>query len=131
MCFNQGCLNYGDIIQTLSLLVEVAILVFVIREFKHITKDVHEIREAPNRTVFGVTEDLNVGDRVQVLQPRPGVPRDQWQYGSEVYVIREVDRITNRALATPVLPPVKGPTPTVQGPMSGPLSPFKKVSVAG
>ena len=33
-------LSYGDVIGTLSLLVEVAILYYVIKEFRHATKDV-------------------------------------------------------------------------------------------
>jgi hypothetical protein len=122
---------YGNVIQTLSLIVEILILVYVVKEFRHVTKEVREIREAPSHTVYGTTDDLNVGDRVFVLEPRPGVPREQWLYGQMVYVIREVDRLRNRALATPVLAPVQGPTPTVQGPVSGPLSPFKKASVPG
>ncbi len=136
------CLSYGDVIGTLSLLVEVAILYYVIREFRHATRDVvekvqtvskevHELMEAPERTVFGTTDDLNVGDRVHILEPQPGVPRDKWEYSSMLYVIREVDRIRNRALATPVLSPPQGPTPTVEGPLRGPLSPFKKASVTG
>jgi len=136
------CLTYGDVIGTLRLLVEVAILYYVIKEFRHatrdvikevqcVTKEVQEIVDAPNRTVFGTTDDLNVGDRVHVLEPRPGVPRDERQYSSMLYVIREVDRIRNRALATPVLSSPQGPTPTVEGPLRRPLSPFKKASVAG
>jgi len=136
------CLSYGDVIATLSFLVEVAILYYVIKEFRHATRDVvkevqnvskevHEFMEAPTRTVYGTTDDLNVGDRVHVLEPQPGVPRDQWQYSQMIYVIREVDRIKNRALATPVLSPPQGPTPTVEGPLRGPLSPFRKAFVAG
>jgi hypothetical protein len=121
---------YGNVIATLSLLVEGAILYYVVKEFRHLTKDVHDIKEAPNRTIYGTTDDLHVGDRVHVLQPQPGAPRDKWQYGSDLYVIREI-RPMNRALATPVLPPVQGPTPTVEGPMSGPDSPFRKSFVAG
>lgn len=138
-------LSYGDIIQTLSLAVEVAILIYVVKEFRHTTKkvegvtqevkdvakEVHEIKDAPNRTVFGLSDDLNVGDRVHVLEPRPGVPPKDWQYKPELYVIRLVDNIKNRALATPVLPPVQGPTPTVEGPLRGEHSPFKKASVPG
>ena len=138
-------LSYGDVIQTLSLAVEIAILVYVVKEFSHVTKEVkgvtqevkdvtkevHDIKDARNRTVFGLADDLNVGDRVHVLEPRPGVPRKDWQYNPELYVIRSVDNIRNRALATPVLPPVQGPTPTVDGPLRGEHSPFKKASVPG
>jgi hypothetical protein len=135
-------LSYGDIIATLSLLVEGAILYYVIKEFRHATRDVvkefqnvskgvQEFIVAPTRTVYGTTDDLNVGDRVFVLEPQPNVPRDQWQYSQTVYVVREVDRIRNRALATPVLAPPQGPTPTVDGPLRGPLSPFKKAFVSG
>jgi hypothetical protein len=125
------CLSYGDIIATISLLVETAILYYVVKEFRHVTREVHEIVEAPTRTVFGTTDDLNVGDRVHVLEPRPGVPRDKWEYSQTLYIIREVDKLRNRALATPVLAPPQGPTPTVEGPLRGENSPFKKAFVAG
>lgn len=132
------CMSYGDVIQTLSLAVEIAILVYVIREFRHLTaevktatQEVHDIRDAKNSTVFGVTEDLNVGDRVHVLEPKLGAPRKDWPHKHELYMIRSVDNIGNRALATPVLPPVQGPTPTVEGPLRGEHSPFKKASVSG
>jgi hypothetical protein len=124
-------LSYGDIIQTLSLIVEVAILVYVVKEFRHLTTDVHEIKEAPNRTVFGVTDDLNVGDKVHVVEPRPGVAREDWRYKPELYVIRAVDKVGNKAMATRVSPSVQGPTPTVVGPARGEHSPFKKASVPG
>lgn len=132
------CMSYGDLTQTLSLAVEIAILIYVIKEFRHLTtevkvatQEVHDIRDAKNSTVFGVTEDLNVGDRVHVLEPKPGVPRKDWQYKHELYTIRSADNIGNRALATPVVPPVHGPTLTVEGPLRGEHSPFKKASVPG
>ena len=93
-----------------------AILVYVVKEFRHLTTDVHEIKEAPNRTVFGVTDDLNVGDKVHVVEPRPGVAREDWRYKPELYVIRAVDKVGNKAMATRVSPSVQGPTPTVVGP---------------
>lgn len=131
-------MSYGDLIQTLSLAAEIAILVYVIKEFRHLTaevkvatQEVHDIRDAKSSTVFGVTEDLNVGDRVHVLEPKPGVPRKDWQHKHELFVIRSADNIGNRALATPVSPPVQGPTPTVEGPLRGEHSPFKKASVPG
>ncbi|HTA60349.1 MAG TPA: hypothetical protein VK805_19505 [Candidatus Baltobacteraceae bacterium] len=123
------CLSYGDVIATLSLIVEAAILVYVIKEFKHLTSEVKEIREAASGPIYSSTDDFTVGTPVAVLQPQPGVPREKWQYSTEVYVIREVDKVRNWALATSRLPPVQGPTPTVSGQMSGPNSPFKKLSI--
>ena len=122
---------YDDVLLTISTAAELAILYFVIKEGGKVVTNVSEIREATSGTVYGDTDDLTVGSRVVILQPRPGVPREKWEYGQEVYVIREVDKPMNRALATPVLPPVQGPTPTVQGPLSGPQSPPKRISVAG
>lgn len=122
---------YEDILLSISTIAEIAILYFVWKEGRKVVTSVNEIREATSGTVYGTTDDLNVGDRVHVLEPQPGVPRDRWQYGSMLYVIREVDRIRNRALATPVLAPPQGPTPTVEGPLRGGQSPFKKAFVAG
>jgi hypothetical protein len=65
---------------------------------------------------------------VHVLIPQVGKPRNEWPYSSELYVIREVDNETNSALATPVLPAITGPTPTVRGPMNGLDSPFGETS---
>jgi|ERR1700735_2139328 len=122
---------YDDVLLTISTAAELAILYFVIKEGRSVVANVSEIREATSGTVYGSTDDLTVGSRVQILQPFPGIPRDKWGCGQEIYVIREVDKAMNRALATPVLPPKVGPTPTVQGPLSGPNSPFKKISVPG
>ena len=47
----------------------------------------------------------------------------------EIWVIRKIDEAKKTALATPVLPPINGPTPTVEGPMAGPESPFKKATI--
>jgi|SRR5580704_14905367 hypothetical protein len=122
---------YENILMTISTIAELLILYFVWKEGRKVVATVNDIKEARNGTVYGATEDLPVGTKVVVLQPRPGEPREKWQYGTEVYAIRESDSATNRALATPVLPPIQGPTPTVSGPMSGPLSPFRKISAAG
>ena len=84
-------------------------------------------RNDPTTTVHGFTDALPVGTRVQVLTPLAGKPRTEWPYSPECWVIREVDEVRNTATATPVLPPVSGPIPTVSGPMNGPLSPFVKV----
>ncbi len=79
-------------------------------------------------TIFGETSDLQVGSRVQILTPIPGRPRAEWPLGEEVYVVREVDKGKNKAMATPVFPALSGPIPTVSGPMEGPLSPFVKAN---
>jgi hypothetical protein len=122
---------YEDVALGISTIAELAILYFVWREGRKVVTSVNEIREANSGTVYGTTDELNVGDRVHVLQPQPGVPREKWQYSSELYVIREVDRIRNRGSATPVLAPPQGPTPTVTGPLQGKDSPFRKAFVAG
>jgi hypothetical protein len=82
-------------------------------------------------TTFGTTDALQVGTRVQVLTSQPGIPRDQWPYSQEVYVIREVDKKNNRVVATPVFPVLnnQGQVPSVTGPMTGPLSPFIKTNI--
>jgi hypothetical protein len=122
---------YTAILLGVSTVAEVLILYLVWQEGRKVVSDVKDIREATSGTVYGTTDDLVVGSRVHILQPQPGVPREQWAYGAELYVIRDVDKHLNRARATPVLPPLGGPIPTVEGPMSGPLSPFKKSSVPG
>jgi hypothetical protein len=129
MSFNH--IAYEDVLLTVSTLAEIAILYLVYKEGSKAVTAVKEIQESTSGTIYGGTDDLEVGNRVVVLQPRPGTPREYWEYGTDVYVIREVDKLHNRALASAVLPPVQGPTPTVQGPMKGPLSPFKKLSTPG
>lgn len=129
MCFDH--VVYQDVLLTISTVAELAILYFVWKEGRKVVTSVNEIREATSGTVYGTTDDLNVGDRVHVLESEPGVPRNQWQYSQTIYVIREVDKLRNRALATPVLAPPQGPTPTVEGPLKGEHSPFKKAFVAG
>ncbi len=120
---------YQDVLLTVSTLAEIAILVVMVREGSKVVANVNEIRDSTS-TDFGVTEDFPVGSRVFVQQPQPGLSRDQWPYSGEVWVVREVDKQRNRATATPVLPPLTGQTPTVSGPMRGPLSPFKKAHIA-
>lgn len=122
---------YQDTLLTVSTVAELAILYFVYKDFRKVVKNVNEIREATTGTVYGDSDDLHVGSRVHVLEPQPGVPREKWQYSQQLYVIREIDKLRNRAIATPVLPPPAGPTPTVEGPMAGPHSPFMKSHVAG
>lgn len=80
-------------------------------------------------TIYGETNDLHVGTRVHIRKPVPGVPREQWPFDSEIYVIRKTDDWKKTAVATPVLPPISGPTSTVEGPMSGPHSPFKRANI--
>jgi len=79
--------------------------------------------------VYGQTNDLHVGTRVHVRMPEAGVPREKWQFGSEVWVIRKTDEQKKTAVATPVYPPLDHPTPTVEGPMSGPDSPFRNAHI--
>jgi len=122
--------GYEDVLLTISTAAELAILYLVFMEGRKVVANVNEIRDATTGTVFGYTDDLPVGSRVFVLEPQPGMPREKWGYSSLVYVIREVDKVRNRATATPVLPPLQGPTPTVEGPMTGPNSPFKKAGIA-
>jgi hypothetical protein len=122
---------YQDVLLTVSTVAELAILYFVFQDGRKVVTNVNEIREATTGTVYGNSDDLQVGSRVHVLEPQAGVPREKWQYGQQLYVIREVDKLRNRAVATPVLAPPEGPTPTVDGPMKGPRSPFMKSHVAG
>ena len=119
---------YQDVLVTVSTVAEIAILVVMVREGGKVVANVNEIRDSTS-TDFGITEDLPIGSRVFVQQPQPGLPRDQWPYGTQVWVVREVDKQKNRATATPVLPPPTGTTPTVSGPMRGPLSPFTKANI--
>lgn len=121
--------TYDNVLLTISTVAELAILYLVWAEGRKVVTNVNEIREATTGTLYGSTDDLVVGNRVQIVQPQPGAPRHTWGYGQEVYVIREVDRVRNRAIATPVLSPPDGPTPTVDGPMRGPNSPFKKLPI--
>jgi hypothetical protein len=79
--------------------------------------------------VYGQTNDLHVGTRVHVRMPQQGVPRESWQFGAEIWVIRKTDEQKKTAVATPVFPPFDGPTPTVEGPMNGPDSPFKRANI--
>ncbi|HUN62550.1 MAG TPA: hypothetical protein VMU53_11195 [Candidatus Sulfotelmatobacter sp.] len=120
---------YQDVLLTVSTVTEILILWVMIKEGPKVVENVKEIRDSTT-TDFGETEDLPVGSRVFVLQPQPGLPRDQWPYSTAVWVIREADSKKNRAIATPVLPPIQGAIPTVSGPMRGPLSPFKKAHIA-
>jgi len=120
---------YDSVLLTVSTIVEILILVVMVREGSKVVTNVNEIRDSTT-TVYSHTDDLPVGSRVFVKTPQPGLPRNQWPYSSEICVVREVDKEKNRATATPVLPPLTGPIPTVSGPMHGPLSPFKKVSGA-
>jgi hypothetical protein len=120
---------YGDVLLTIGTAAEIAILWVMVKEGSKVVANVNEIRDSTS-TDFGLTQDLPVGSRVFVVQPQPGLSRDQWPYSSELWVIREVDKEKNRATATPVLAPLTDPIPTVSGPMRGPLSPFKKARVA-
>jgi hypothetical protein len=123
--------NYEDILLTVSTVAELAILFLVYMEGRKVVTNVNEIRDATSGTVYGFTDDLPVGSRVHVLKPQPGVPREKWDYDDLVYVIREVDKVRNRAMATPVISSPGSPTPTVEGPMHGPNSPFKKLAISG
>ena len=126
MLFNHQL--YGEILQAIETVTEVAILYFVIKEGSKVVEKVRDIYDS-TATVVGLTDDLQVGSRVQVLTPVAGKPRSEWPYSFDVWVIREVDKARNRATATPVLPPLTGPIPTVSGPMNGPLSPFIKTAI--
>lgn len=123
---------YDSIMLTVGVLADLAIVWLMIREARKVVEEVDEIRESTSGTIYSASDadDLAVGGNVHVLQPRPGVPRNRCEYGPEIYVIREADRARNRGLATPIMPP-QGPTPTVEGPLRGPLSPFKKAFVPG
>jgi len=146
--FYRWSFTYTGTLQTIETLVEISILVYMVSEAPEIkeklggiynstatvpgSSDVAYLTTEDGETTFGTTEDLKVGSRVFVLRPEPGVPRDKWQYDTLVWIIREVDKEKGRALATPVMSPPGGPTPTVSGPISGPLSPFKKaMNIAG
>jgi hypothetical protein len=85
--------------------------------------------DAISAAIYGETSDVQPGTRVHVLVPQPGVPRDQWEFHPEIWVIRKIDEAKRTALATPVLPPINGTTPTVEGPMAGPESLFKKANM--
>jgi hypothetical protein len=126
----RGHLTYADVLQTIETFVEIAILVFVVLEGIKVGEQVKEIHDS-TATTFGTADALQVGTRVQILTPQPGMPREQWPYSQEVYVIREVDKKNNRAVATPVFPALnkQGQVPSVTGPMTGPLSPFIKTNI--
>jgi hypothetical protein len=81
--------------------------------------------------VYSETDDLHIGSRVHVLEPIPDVPREKWMPGSLLWVIREINKVKKTATATPVWAPLNGPTPTVEGPMSGPESPFIRTNIPG
>lgn len=119
---------YEDALLTVSTAVEILILVVMLKEGSKVVTGVNEIRESTT-TDFGHTQDLPVGSSVHIIQPQPGLSRDQWPYSSEIWKIREVNSEKNRATATPVLPPLEGPIPTVSGPVRGPLSPFRKANI--
>jgi predicted nucleotide-binding protein len=82
-----------------------------------------------HRAVFGQTKTFQIGSRVHILQPEPGKPREQWLYSSEVWAIRKIDESKGTAMAMPLAERIGGPTPTVEGPMTGPQSPFIKVAI--
>lgn len=130
VAWRSGHWTYVNVFQTIETFVEIAILVFVVLEGIKVGEQVKEIHDS-TATTFGTTDALQVGSRVQVLMPQPGRPRTEWPYSQEVYVVREVDKKNNRAIATPVLPSLnnQGQTPTVTGPMTGPFSPFIKVNI--
>jgi hypothetical protein len=85
--------------------------------------------DAVRAAIYGETGDLQPGMRVHVLLPQPGVSRDHWEIHPEIWAIRKIDEAKRTAVATPVLPSINGPTPTVEGPMAGPESPFKKANI--
>ena len=116
---------YEDIFITIATLADIGILGLMIYELPKVVTNINEIREATTGTVYGDTDDLIVGSRVHVL------PRDKGSYDTTVYVIREVDKVRDRAMATPVLAPPQGPIPFVEGPMRGPKSPFVRLSIPG
>ena len=127
-----GHWSYVDVFQTIETFVEIAILVFVVLEGIKVGEQVREIHDSTATTV-GTTDALQVGSKVHVQIPQAGKPRAEWPYSQDIYVIREVDKKNNRAIATPVLPPLntQGQTPTVTGPMTGPFSPFIKTNIPG
>ena len=88
-----------------------------------------QTKKQKTRVLFGQTEDFQIGTRVHILQPEPDKPREQWLYSSEVWAIRGINKSKGSAIATPVAPTINGPTPTVEGPMAGPQSPFLKLAI--
>jgi hypothetical protein len=86
--------------------------------------------DAPADTVFSVSDELFVGDRVHILKEVSGQPRENWPHDSLVWKICEADSKRNFAKAIPVMPYPSGRTPVIEGPMSGPKSPFKKAFIA-
>lgn len=85
--------------------------------------------DSPGAVVYGQSNDLHVGERVWVQIPEHGVPRENWQFSQEIWVIRKTDEKARTAVATPVFPSIDGHTPTVEGPMNGPNSPFKRAGI--
>jgi len=140
-------LNYGEQLQTVETFVEIGILVIMIIEGSKVVQRVGDIYDSTatvpgstdkveyttedGSTNYGSSEDLKVGSKVHVQMPTPGVPRNGWPFGDDIWVIREINQEKGRALATPIFSPSGVPTPTVEGPISGPLSPFKRATVPG
>jgi hypothetical protein len=116
---------YEDIVLGIGTAADVAILVSIIWEGRKVRQEIR----VSNKTIRGVTEDLQVNDRVSVRDPQIGVPQDQWPWSTDVWVIRRVNAALGTALATPVLPPVEGPTPTVEGPMHGSNRAFRRMQI--
>src|SRR5580704_8567320 len=128
MCFDHQ--TYDSTLLTVSTIAELLILYLVWKEGMQVVKDVRETREAATGPFYGVTDELTVGTPVYVIEPQPGVPREKWNFSQAIWIIREIDKSRNWALATPRLPPPQGPMPTVSGQMNGPHSPFRRASVA-
>lgn len=120
--------RFDEVLGTVATVAEVFILFVVVYELPNVIKQVGEIRDT-TVTVRGSTDALVVGDRVHVLLPEPGKRREEWRDDNSVWRIVSVDPKTNRATAVPVAPPLipTGHTPTVEGPMTGPLSPFIRI----
>jgi hypothetical protein len=126
----SGHWYYNEVLNSVETSVEIAILFFVVLEGISVVSQVREIRDS-TATIVGSTDALQIGSRVHVLVPEPGKPREAWTHTGEVWAIRSVDKDKNRAVATPVFPAhnEQGRVPTVEGPMTGPLSPFIRLNI--
>jgi hypothetical protein len=116
---------YEDIVLGIGTAADVAILFSIIWEGRKVRREIR----VSNETIRDATEDLQVNERVSVREAQIGVPQEQWPWGTAVWVIRQVNAALGTAIATPLLPPLEGPTPRVEGPMHGPNRAFKKMHI--
>jgi hypothetical protein len=115
--------HYTDIIGAIGTSTELMILYFIVLEFPLLVEQLGEIRKKTVTTV-GSTQELFIGANVHVLKPEIGKPREEWADDNSVWRIISVNPKTNTAIAVPVASIGYTQVPTVEGPTTGPNSPF-------